>query len=756
MDMIDELCYELFGFGNADEILAFSKHLYAVCCVGERVSASAAQPSLICSELSRALQIVGYEKILRNHSETYFDALQVAVILSIVYFSSRIHFLNDMKSNSVSFKSIILAWIETQSNSSSFITKVLSFGTKQANQIVFHQELQQMDKNVTKDKDVYFDESKLDCTLDLTEFYNEWMYPRLELYCKTQFETSRKLNLIPNDNDDISQELQVEQHIEQEESKRLKLDVNLKPHSSSARKKSVSMLVGITDFHAAQIENETGSELFEKCGICVCLDDEITAKRRALLQDLIRKHGGTLIALDSEFSVDLYPRMESIFIIASNYSIALEIMQSTKLHDKFLEEEGISDEHDKLEQKIRFRKPEWISDCIEKGQLSSRYELLPEQFVEGSGDEIDTEESLTVRAGADEQKDYKSLIVDVFKELIEMYSVQDDDFRSRAYDKAVPIIESIVHPIRNVNDVKGCSDIGKSLMKDIEQIIDSGKTCERLEELKADERMKVLRLFMGIYDCGKKHANVWYQRGWRTLQDVREHEDELSKNQKIGLELYEEFQQRIPREEVEKIESFVRDKVRELSHGKLDALACGSYRRGSPDCGDVDILVHGEEQFTKHFLSVLVKELCECGFLTHQLSTSTAKSDAFQKCLGVCQLKDNLNTKRIHRRLDIIVVPEQEFIYALIYFTGPVGFNRSLRIRASEYGMQLSNHSLRRYTRIRSGPKSKSYEQEEFRGDPILVNSENDVFNLLKVPFKPPDQRDGRRICDEIQDRIRT
>lgn len=58
----------------------------------------------------------------------------------------------------------------------------------------------------------------------------------------------------------------------------------------------------------------------------------------------------------------------------------------------------------------------------------------------------------------------------------------------------------------------------------------------------------------------------------------------------MGLKYYDEFLERIPRDEVTEIEGVVKDHAWRLVPG-LSIETCGSYRRGKATCGDVDILL---------------------------------------------------------------------------------------------------------------------------------------------------------------------
>ena len=98
----------------------------------------------------------------------------------------------------------------------------------------------------------------------------------------------------------------------------------------------------------------------------------------------------------------------------------------------------------------------------------------------------------------------------------------------------------------------------------------------------------------------------------------------------------------------------------------------------------------------------------------------------------MCQLP---GPNKLHRRLDIIVVPYDEYACALVYFTGSAHFNRSLRHLAKKCGMSLSNHALRKGV-VRKGTE-KIYE-----GTVVPTPTEESVLKLLGVPYRPPNERD--------------
>jgi DNA polymerase lambda len=81
--------------------------------------------------------------------------------------------------------------------------------------------------------------------------------------------------------------------------------------------------------------------------------------------------------------------------------------------------------------------------------------------------------------------------------------------------------------------------------------------------------------------------------------------------------------------------------VRELAHSiddGLEVVTCGSYRRGKPTCGDVDILVtHPDGRSHRGVFGQLLEKGRQEGFLTDDLSVHN-DPEGQSKYLGVCTL----------------------------------------------------------------------------------------------------------------------
>ncbi|XP_052223780.1 DNA polymerase lambda-like [Dreissena polymorpha] len=320
-------------------------------------------------------------------------------------------------------------------------------------------------------------------------------------------------------------------------------------------------------------------------------------------------------------------------------------------------------------------------------------------------------------------------ITDKLEEMVKTYESTNDKWRAFGYQKAIQALRKHPKRISTYEEAMSLPSVGKRLAEKIWEIVESGDL-RKLNEFKSSEEIRVIEMFKDVWGAGPHTARTWYQQGLRTLEDLRTKAN-LTHQQKVGLRCYHDFLDRMPRAEAAEIEKVVVEAAESLQEGVL-AQACGSYRRGKATCGDVDVLVtHPDGKSHRGLFGKLLAKLKKDGFLTDDLVTAEDNGNQ-KKYLGVCKLPGE-NSK--HRRLDIIVVPYDEYACALVYFTGSAHFNRSLRHLAKKMGMSLSEHSLNVGV-VRNGTE-KIYE-----GTPVPTPTEESVFIKMGIPFRPPDERD--------------
>ncbi|KAL3863874.1 hypothetical protein ACJMK2_005601 [Sinanodonta woodiana] len=333
------------------------------------------------------------------------------------------------------------------------------------------------------------------------------------------------------------------------------------------------------------------------------------------------------------------------------------------------------------------------------------------------------------QSSKNEKPNFNKDITDKLEEMAQAYSSTNDKWRAFGYQKAIQQLKKLPKHITSWEEAVSLPGVGKRLADKIWEIAESGGL-RKLNEFKSSEEVQVISLFTNVWGAGPHTSRVWYQQGFRTLEDLHS-KAKLTHQQQVGLKHYDDFLDRMLREEAAKIEKTVCDAAESIQPGVI-AHACGSYRRGKATCGDVDVLVtHPDGKSHKGIFSKLLARLKEQGFLTDDL-VSAEENGNQKKYLGVCKLPGD---GQRYRRLDIIVVPYDEYACALVYFTGSAHFNRSLRHLAKKMGMSLSEHSLNTGV-VRKGPE-KIYE-----GTPLQTPTEESVFKHLGVPYRPPEERD--------------
>lgn len=322
--------------------------------------------------------------------------------------------------------------------------------------------------------------------------------------------------------------------------------------------------------------------------------------------------------------------------------------------------------------------------------------------------------------------------IQILEEMGRYYDQMQDTWRTLAYRRAVGVLRKQPVKICTKEQAEALPFIGGKLAEKIEEIVLTDRL-RKLDNTREDPTDKILRLFLGIYGVGVSQAHRWIQAGHRTLDDLKS-KVKLTDNQKVGVEHYEDFAKRIPRAEVEAHGVYVRNALQKLDPD-FEVIIGGSYRRGAKDSGDIDLIITKPGAPLSTLQTVifdrLIPKLFGTGFLKVSLATSHRYGGEGTKWQGASCLPSST----VWRRLDMLLVPEEEMGAALIYFTGNDIFNRSIRLLASKKGMRLNQKGL--YKDVARGKNREKLTE----GTLVEGRSEKRIFEILGVPWRPPTER---------------
>jgi DNA polymerase/3'-5' exonuclease PolX len=301
-------------------------------------------------------------------------------------------------------------------------------------------------------------------------------------------------------------------------------------------------------------------------------------------------------------------------------------------------------------------------------------------------------------------------------------------FKARSYEAAIKYLRELPAPITCLADLpphkKGDGLTGK-IREKVAEYITTGKIAD-VEEARAKRNPDTIEAFMNVYGIGPKKALDLIQAGHRSIADLRAAAAAdpklLNKNQRIGLTYYEDLLLRIPRTEMDAHAA----QLMAAKPAALEGVIVGSYRRGRPDSGDIDMLIRTTDAAVDagKALADYVKQLRDAGYVKEVLAIGS------HKCLAISQLPGEKA-----RRLDLLVTPPEEFPFAVLYFTGSDGFNVRMRQLALERGFTLNEHAL---THVKTGKTVGG------------IKSEADIFAALKMEWREPVDRTGPEAVVQI------
>jgi DNA polymerase/3'-5' exonuclease PolX len=324
--------------------------------------------------------------------------------------------------------------------------------------------------------------------------------------------------------------------------------------------------------------------------------------------------------------------------------------------------------------------------------------------------------------------DYKQIIIDSLEVLRKRDVADKAVFSARAYAKVITQLKNYNGTITEYDDVKNITGIGAKMEKKIKEILETG-TLAAAEKARELYNIDALDTLQNIYGVGPAKATELVKAGIISITQLR---DEVKSNpkllndkQKIGLKYYEELLERIPRTEMEEhrdiLQTLLPDEMTEY-----DTEIVGSFRREAVNSGDIDVLIrvpfNVDAKTAKANLELYVKMLEGFGYIEEILALGE------HKCMAISRM---YNGKA--RRLDLLMTPDEEYAYSILYFTGSDRFNVAFRQYAIDKGYTLNEHTL---TPIKAGVQTPPY-----------MKTEKDIFKFLGLRYIDPSKRvDGNQI----------
>ena len=193
------------------------------------------------------------------------------------------------------------------------------------------------------------------------------------------------------------------------------------------------------------------------------------------------------------------------------------------------------------------------SDFTDSGDEGSKSDISPVVTPNVSPEKLQTS-WVCAQPSTSKQENHNEFITNKLQVLATSYANTKDQWRALGYKKAIASIKNYHKKLGTWEECSNLPFVGERLAKKIWEIIQTGHL-RRLEHV--DPKQDAINLFVGVWGAGPMTAETWVSQGLKTLEDLKKH-GKLTRQQEIGLKYYDEFLERIPRDEAGKIEETVK------------------------------------------------------------------------------------------------------------------------------------------------------------------------------------------------------
>jgi DNA polymerase (family 10) len=319
-------------------------------------------------------------------------------------------------------------------------------------------------------------------------------------------------------------------------------------------------------------------------------------------------------------------------------------------------------------------------------------------------------------------------ILDEIGTLLELQG--ESPFRCNAYHNGARTIEQLEEDLATVvreDRLASVPGIGTTLREKITTLVTTGKLpfYEDLRKKTPAGLFDILR----IQGLGPKRVKMLYdQLGIDSLDKLADacETGRVAKLKGLGEKTQQKILEGI--QFLRQMGSRVRiDRALALATHLLEGLAqapgiirmevCGSLRRRRETIKDIDILISSDAP------GPIMERFISLPGVAQIIAHGDTKSSVIVQGDG-----------RVLMNADLRIVGDEQFPFALHYFTGSKEHNIAMRVRAQEYGLKLNEYEL-------AGPERR-----------VAARDEADLFKALDLAYIPPELREHTGEMDAAAD----
>lgn len=309
----------------------------------------------------------------------------------------------------------------------------------------------------------------------------------------------------------------------------------------------------------------------------------------------------------------------------------------------------------------------------------------------------------------------KGHIAQVLEEMAELMELKDENpFKVRAFYNGARVIDGTEQDLEKLSKekkLKNIKGIGDHLAHVITELFEKGK-CKEHEELKKSFPEGVLKM-LTLQGMGPKKVKILCKKlHIKTIDELKKacENHVLHKLKGFGEKTEQNILKSIERLHTHQERHLYPDALGEAQKlidylsGKAKRVSiAGSLRRKKETIGDIDLLASSNEP------EKLMKLFSAYPFRDQTIAQGETKSTI---------------SLRMGMNVDLRVVTDQEYPFALHYFTGSKEHNTHLRSIAKAKNLKLNEYGL-------------------FKGQKSLpCKTEEDIFNVLGLSYIEPEMRE--------------